>query len=484
MAISMDASMADSKLEGDGDLRSESSKVFLSSGVDLLENVEAKDDCTSDIGEDNGDVAGLEHLKENAIRNKGSVSRISNLQRILRNALGVNMESSITSAIAKDGHQEISLPTKPRRIGKQVHGISNSISDLSCGKAVQLADDLVSIPAISVINKLSSINVGKIIRQVKDPNDSRLVTKDDEMQDGVEAQSEDYQLGKGKDGNQNLNSGSLDMENNVSVLNQDKSPIPIHEMQKGVNIAGDKGLGEYIKDSEQYLKNVIDMFNQPNKGNSNSGVASTASLKGRNIGVENKLDGGSAELDQKPKVLFSFGNSVVGKEDAKGEQERVASEMDLEKKGKNESAQVAKKFNPWGFNGVTLADKIKGNTESKITLSYKAPIVLEDGRQVIRFSKEVVMDGAKSNAMLIVAHFVGASMPFFVLNNNLNRLWKRCGLVNVASNYQGYYLLKFNNEEGMNYVLEKWAMDDQWSTFFCEKMGSRCHTPLKRKHGV
>jgi len=113
-----------------------------------------------------------------------------------------------------------------------------------------------------------------------------------------------------------------------------------------------------------------------------------------------------------------------------------------------------KPVNQWNGKGVTLADKIKGKTDSKIVLSFKAPVVLEDGRQVIRFSKEVVQEGAKTNSLVLVAHFVGISMPFFVVNDNLNRLWKKYGLVNVASNYQGYYLLKFNNEKGMEYVLE------------------------------
>ncbi|XP_024962394.1 uncharacterized protein LOC112502655 [Cynara cardunculus var. scolymus] len=45
-------------------------------------------------------------------------------------------------------------------------------------------------------------------------------------------------------------------------------------------------------------------------------------------------------------------------------------------------------------------------------------------------------------------------MPFYVVNSNLNRMWRRYGLVNVASNYEGFFLFKFNNEEGMSYVLE------------------------------
>ncbi|KAI3672610.1 hypothetical protein L6452_38706 [Arctium lappa] len=83
-----------------------------------------------------------------------------------------------------------------------------------------------------------------------------------------------------------------------------------------------------------------------------------------------------------------------------------------------------KNENDWNSKGITLADKIKGKTDSKIVLKYKAPIKLEDGRMAIRFSKEVVMKGAKSNALLLIAHFVGANMPYFVVNSNLNRLWK------------------------------------------------------------
>ncbi|KAI3759265.1 hypothetical protein L6452_06952 [Arctium lappa] len=51
---------------------------------------------------------------------------------------------------------------------------------------------------------------------------------------------------------------------------------------------------------------------------------------------------------------------------------------------------VKKNVNAWSSKGVTLADKIKGNTDNKIVLKYKAPIKLDDGRMAIRFSKEGV----------------------------------------------------------------------------------------------
>ncbi|KAJ9535280.1 hypothetical protein OSB04_un001622 [Centaurea solstitialis] len=122
------------------------------------------------------------------------------------------------------------------------------------------------------------------------------------------------------------------------------------------------------------------------------------------------------------------------------------------KGGKTDDASPV--VNAWSTRGVTLADKIKGNSESKIVLNFKPPIVLNDGRTAIRFSKEVIMEGVKANPLLLVANFVGVRMPFFVVNNNLNRMWKRNGLVDVASNYEGFYLLKFNNEEGMKFVID------------------------------
>ncbi|KAJ9560832.1 hypothetical protein OSB04_005992 [Centaurea solstitialis] len=150
--------------------------------------------------------------------------------------------------------------------------------------------------------------------------------------------------------------------------------------------------------------------------------------------------------------VFRFGNSNRASGDPLSvPMESVAVENSEGGKKEGGVSQVA---NAWSTKGVTLADKIRGNTDSKIVLSFKPPVVLDDGRTAIRFSKRVVMEGAKANPLLLVAHFVGVKLPFFMVNNNLTRMWKQNGLIDVASNYDGFYLLKFNSEEGMNFVID------------------------------
>ncbi|KAJ9535522.1 hypothetical protein OSB04_un001343 [Centaurea solstitialis] len=397
------------KLEGvvTPELNSMATEEVAKSDIGLVDNLEAIDDSIAGEEDDSEDLVEGVLDKENSNRPRGSVGRISNLKRILRNALGVNMDSSISSAISKDIPQELSSLGSPKRNEKKVEAISNSIVSLSTGKSDLISDKVDLVPAISVIDKSASINVEKILKQVKEAN----VVIDKEKHEVFSVGDSDNLKG--------------------SVGGSDES----------------QNLGEYMKDSEQYLKNVINMFNRPTKESLIVGGGGSIQVKDRKMAAENLVPMDGVNCNQRSPPKFSFGVAVDGAD-------LVMDDADSVQVGTNGDANEKKNANPWGFNGVTLADKIRGNTDSKVTLSFKAPIRLEDGRQVVRFSKEVIMEGAKTNPMLIVAHFVGASLPFFVLNNSLNRLWKRCGLVNVASNYKGYYLLKFNNEEGMKYVLE------------------------------
>lgn len=73
---------------------------------------------------------------------------------------------------------------------------------------------------------------------------------------------------------------------------------------------------------------------------------------------------------------------------------------------------------------------------------------------LLDFQKMLLWKGQKQMLLCWLLILWESTCHFFVVNNNLNRMWKRCGLVNVASNYEGYYLLKFNNEEGMKYIME------------------------------
>ncbi|KAI3685860.1 hypothetical protein L6452_35121 [Arctium lappa] len=86
------------------------------------------------------------------------------------------------------------------------------------------------------------------------------------------------------------------------------------------------------------------------------------------------------------KKTFTFGNgSVVGNEKEAGDVNSGNSkvtEVEMTENGQlssgkgNEAAKQS--VNAWKSNGITLADKIKGKTDSKIVLKYKPPIKLDD----------------------------------------------------------------------------------------------------------
>ncbi|KAJ9535296.1 hypothetical protein OSB04_un001608 [Centaurea solstitialis] len=353
--------IVDSEEEVKPDLVMDGSSVVVEEVVKsedvLVNNLDSIDESNIGADDASGDLMVDVNEKETSNRPRGSVGRISNLTRILRNALGVNMDSSISSAISKDIPQELSSLGSPKRNGRRLRQfqirllIMEKQAEIRSGGSDSLKGNVDGNGDGQIWGSLKAVGGGLI-------------------------QAKDRKMASDKDG----------------IRGNQSSPLFF-------------SFGGTVDDQQ-----------------------------------EGKIGQGKTDF-----------NAVGGDKDGA---DLVMNDAGSVQVGVNGGVKEKEKANPWGFNGVTLADKIRGNTDSKVTLRYKAPIRLEDGRQVIRFSKEVIMEGAKNNSMLIVAHFVGASMPFFVLNNNLNRLWRRCGLVNVASNYKGYYLLKFNNEEGMKYVLE------------------------------
>ncbi|KAJ9535295.1 hypothetical protein OSB04_un001607 [Centaurea solstitialis] len=456
-------SEVDNKHVLDLDLRSEVAKEESKFGDELLENLDSTEDS----------ISGADEVSEDSHE-------------------GVNMESPISSAISKDVPQELSNLVNPKRNGKKIEAISKSMDDLSSGKSESLSDKVVEVPAISVINKSTSINIAKILKQVQDPNDVIMVKKENEIRN-----CETGQLMQGAD------------ESCVSTqLAQGNSSCHSNGAQQD--------LGEYMKDSEQYLKNVINMFNQPDKGSLKSVGGGSNSVKGGNVLLEKAFskiasdiffwssvidqkvgkagqgrngDGADMVMEEVGGVQgINLGKSIIDgdtKEMKKGEGnnsgQMLSKEGEDEVMGEGDSVILVKKKqgvmedkakNAW--KGVTLADKIKGNTESKIILKFKEPIVLEDGRKVVRFSKEVIQEGAKLNSMQLIGHFVGVSMPFLLVSNLLMRLWKKYGLIDVASNYAGYFILKFNNEEGMFFVLENgpWMLNNV--PFFVRKWEVGC----------
>ncbi|GKC11412.1 RNA-directed DNA polymerase, eukaryota, reverse transcriptase zinc-binding domain protein [Tanacetum coccineum] len=110
---------------------------------------------------------------------------------------------------------------------------------------------------------------------------------------------------------------------------------------------------------------------------------------------------------------------------------------------KNEHVTVNKSF----------IQAVKKNNEYKSKLEL-IPTGLEDGREVVVFDEEIVSEGSKKWELTLCGYFVGYSMSTGELRYNLSRMWGDFGFRELIVN-NGMYLFKFNNEEGLNHVLER-----------------------------
>ncbi|GKA49605.1 RNA-directed DNA polymerase, eukaryota, reverse transcriptase zinc-binding domain protein [Tanacetum coccineum] len=81
------------------------------------------------------------------------------------------------------------------------------------------------------------------------------------------------------------------------------------------------------------------------------------------------------------------------------------------------------------------------------------PMCFKDGREVVVFDEEIVMEGSRKWALTLCRHFVGCKMSYSELRYNLVRMWGKFGLREIITQ-SGVFLFKFRESEGMIYVLE------------------------------
>ncbi|GJW69800.1 RNA-directed DNA polymerase, eukaryota, reverse transcriptase zinc-binding domain protein [Tanacetum coccineum] len=81
------------------------------------------------------------------------------------------------------------------------------------------------------------------------------------------------------------------------------------------------------------------------------------------------------------------------------------------------------------------------------------PMCIEDGREVVVFDEEIVMEGSRKWALTLCGHFVGCKMSYSELRYNLVRMCGKFGLREIITQSR-VFLFKFRESEGMSYVLE------------------------------
>ncbi|GJU84848.1 RNA-directed DNA polymerase, eukaryota, reverse transcriptase zinc-binding domain protein [Tanacetum coccineum] len=96
-----------------------------------------------------------------------------------------------------------------------------------------------------------------------------------------------------------------------------------------------------------------------------------------------------------------------------------------------------------------------GNDELSKELIYIPTRINENGDEVVIFEEELVKEGSKKWQLTICGHFVGCNMPLGELKYNLRRMWGRHGLFEIIADGSDMRIFKFNNAEGMNYVIDQ-----------------------------
>ncbi|GKA55521.1 RNA-directed DNA polymerase, eukaryota, reverse transcriptase zinc-binding domain protein [Tanacetum coccineum] len=96
-------------------------------------------------------------------------------------------------------------------------------------------------------------------------------------------------------------------------------------------------------------------------------------------------------------------------------------------------------------------------------LIYIAPKIREDGIETVLFDEEIVQKGCEKWKYTICGYFVGRNMFHNELRYHVRRMWGRFGLKEVIGNVSGINLFKFNDSEGMQYVLDQgpWMVNNR-----------------------
>ncbi|GKE60907.1 zinc knuckle CX2CX4HX4C containing protein [Tanacetum coccineum] len=97
--------------------------------------------------------------------------------------------------------------------------------------------------------------------------------------------------------------------------------------------------------------------------------------------------------------------------------------------------------------------------ENKLSL---IPVCVEEGREVVIFDEELVMEGIRKWSLTLCGHFLGFKMSYYELRYNLIRMWGKFGLKEIVTQ-NDVFLFKFRESEGMDFVLENgpWMVNNK-----------------------
>jgi hypothetical protein len=100
--------------------------------------------------------------------------------------------------------------------------------------------------------------------------------------------------------------------------------------------------------------------------------------------------------------------------------------------------------------------------DSETRLLYEPPQVDQSGEKIVRLNGHFMAKCTKAYSLHLYGYFVGTTLPFFLVKQNLIRMWHQFGLQSITRNNAGYYFFRFGNEDGMYQVLQRgpWLVND------------------------
>ncbi|GKA68205.1 RNA-directed DNA polymerase, eukaryota, reverse transcriptase zinc-binding domain protein [Tanacetum coccineum] len=105
-------------------------------------------------------------------------------------------------------------------------------------------------------------------------------------------------------------------------------------------------------------------------------------------------------------------------------------------------------------------------------LDFILTIMTENGSEVVVFDEELVKKGSERWCLTICGQFVGYHMHINELRYNIKRMWGRYGIAEIDKWKNGCYMFKFNDETGMNVVIEKGPWMVRNKPLFVQKWSS------------
>lgn len=89
--------------------------------------------------------------------------------------------------------------------------------------------------------------------------------------------------------------------------------------------------------------------------------------------------------------------------------------------------------------------------------------ISENGNEVVIFDKDMVQNFSIHWQLTLRGYFDGYRMAYNEIRYHLRKMWGKYGLVDVFMNEVGIYFFRFNNEEGLNTVVESgpWMVNNK-----------------------